>query len=206
VALFRRAAPPPPPADDELVTPIEPVDSGPQLPPSRLQGSEPLYGVVVGLELLVVAVLTIFARHGAGAPRHYSTADDGLVAVAVASAIAYLGLLRMRNRTVAAFGAIIAAYLLSVPKGPTWVRDVHEYALFPPLVYAIVVAQRLRKATKQSVATDQKTGKSRTPAPTRDRPAARRGRAAPPARETGPPRSGRYTPPKAKRAATKRGR
>lgn len=185
----------------------------PQLPPSRLQGTEPMYGWVVGLEILAVSVVVAFARHGAGAPKTVSTADDVLMAAGIALALAYLALLRVRNRTIAAFGAIIAAYIPSLVPGPTWVRDVTEIGLLPPLIYAVIVAQRMRKATKAAMSNPKaQAGPSGRPPGTKTngRASARSSRERPAPRSrrgsnqgltsTGPQRNARYTPPKPKRS------
>lgn len=195
---FRRPAPQPP--DSDLDVPGAETGRADPLPPGRLQGQEVLYGYVIGLELLAVAVLTVLVRHGTGAPRHLSTADEVEMALGFAATVAYVALLRLRNRTVATFGAIVAAYVLALVPGPNWLREAHTLAVLPPFVYAIVVFQRQRKALKAVGANRGRAGRSR-PAP--DRAAAQRGRSAP---ASSPRRTGRYTPPKAKRAATKRGR
>jgi hypothetical protein len=187
-------------------------EAAPPQPPSRLQGTEPMYGWVVGLEILVVAVIVAFARHGVGAPKHYSTADTVLIAVGIVAALTYLALLRVRNRTVAAFGAIVAAYIPSLVPGPNWTRDVTEIGLLPPLIYAVVVAQRMRKATKLAMASGKAAGgpSTRTGAgrasgrSARERPAPRTRNRSKQAVASGPPRSARYTPPKPKRAPVKK--
>jgi hypothetical protein len=201
--FFRRAAPPPPDPDD-LDEPASsapaPPDPDPDdgLPPGRMRGTERLYGIAVGVELLVVAVLNLTIQGGAGAPK---SPDDTLMVIGVAGAALYLASLALRHRTVAAFGAIIAAYLVTLPRVPNRLSVAHLVALLAPVIYGLLLAQRQRKAAKAAVVgRPARTRSPRGPAPER-RPS--RTRSAP-ARSRP---SGRYTPPKPKRAAPgRRGR
>lgn len=203
MARFRRSAPPAPPADDdelEVASPAERTQvAAPDshLPPSRMRGTEPMYGYLVGLELLVVAVLNLVVTGGAGAPKHPPMAlEYGGIAV---SAV-FVGLLQIRNRTLTGFAALAAAYVVAgLPKVPNRLNVTHLIAIAIALVYAILITQRQRKAMG---VTARRTRRGGGGAGT-GRPASSRSSRRPPepARSTGPQRSARYTPPKSKRTA-----
>lgn len=215
MALFRRAVPPPPADDEELEVAapapasreraaVEVVDDG--RPPSHMRGTEPMYGYLVGLELLVVAVLNLVVTGGAGAPKHPSTDLEygGLVAAAV-----FVGLLQLRNRTVTGFAALGATYVVAgLPRVPTRLNVAHLVAIAVSLVYALLITQRQRKATGMSARRGRRGGGRAAVGgggAGGTRPAAGRSRrSAEPARPAGPQRSARYTPPKAKRATGSR--
>ena len=222
MALFRRSAPPPP-ADNEYddEEPESPPDAEPEddrepedasepddFPASRLRGTEPLYGIVVGLELLVVAILNLAIQGGAGAPKH---PDTFVMVIGVVASVAFLGLLTVRNRTVASFAAIGAAFFVTLPKVPSSLSLAHIMALLVPLAYALIITSRQRKMAKAAI----QRGGNRTPRRTRETRPTRAGRSRsatttrPATRSTGRPASGRYTPPKARRTppkTTRRGR
>jgi hypothetical protein len=199
--FFRRAAPPPPDPEDldeparSVPAPLDPDDG---LPPGRMRGTERLYGIAVGVELLAVAVLNLTIQGGAGAPK---SPDDTLMVIGVAGAVVYLASLALRHRTVAAFGAIIAAYLVTLPRVPNRLSVAHLVALLAPVIYGLLLAQRQRKAAKAAVVgRPARTRSTRSPAPDR-----RPGRTRSASARTRP--SGRYTPPKTKRATPgRRGR
>lgn len=184
----------------------------PDLPPSRMRGSEPLYGYVVGLELVVIAILTLVIHYGKGAPKHPQTA---LQIGGLAASIAYFAVLQRKSRTLTAFAAIVAAFIVTLPAVPDSLRSTRVFVLAIPLAYGLIITQRQRKATgltmrgtrksASSAGTDagSKAGRTSTAAA---RPPARRGgrgrdKADPAA--AGPRASSRYTPPKPKRGGTR---
>lgn len=218
MSIFRRRATVEPdfggpePPDPE---PGEPVDIespvADELPPSRMRGTEPLYGYVVALELLVVAILNLTVRTGAGAPAHPQTA---LQVVGVVASIALFGVLQVRSRTIVGFGAIVAAFFVTLPKVPNSLSLAHILALAVPLIYGLIITQRQRRAmgprarggrrSGGAAAADRSAGgrgRGATSTRGRDRAATpargRRGKATP--APTGPQANARYTPPKAKR-------
>ncbi len=197
----RAAGPPPPPPDPE-----------PELPPSRMRGSESLYGYVVGAELLVVAILNLVVRSGPDAPAHPGTV---LEVIAVVAALAFFAVLQTRNRTVVGLGAIVGAFFVTIPKVPNSLAAPHILALVVPLVYGLVLTQRQRRAIGKTVRERRRGAarrssadrspdaeRGRTDRSRRDR--GRGGRAAPTASGARP--NGRYTPPKTKRSGTRPGR
>jgi hypothetical protein len=188
-----------------------------ELPPSRMRGTESLYGYVVALELLVVAVLNLTVRTGTGAPAHPQTT---LQVIGIAASVALFGLLQVRSRTVVGFAAIVAAFFVTLPKVPNSLSLAHILALAVPLIYGLILTQRQRRATGLARGSRRGGGGSGTTensiragggsgrrgsaaAGGRARNATsgrgRRGKAADPA-PSGPRPSARYTPPKAKRA------
>ena len=213
MSLLRRRSPAEPyPGDPEPPDPEFDEPSAPELPPSRMRGTESLYGYVVALELLVVAVLNLTVRTGAGAPAHPQTA---LQIVGIAASVALVGVLQLRSRTIAGFGAIVAAFFVTLPKVPNSLSLAHILALAVPLIYGLVLTQRQRRAIGSvrgnrrgggRTAGGESAGGGRrggsAVASRRDRTApsgrGRRGRAAAP-EPSGPRPNARYTPPKAKR-------
>jgi hypothetical protein len=163
-----------------------------------MRGNELMYGYIVVAELAVVAVINLTITHGKGAPTHSQTTVSllGLVAAAI------LGLvLQTRNRLVCGFTAILAAYFVTLPKVPNSLALFHLLALAIPVAYALILAQRQRKAATAQQRS-RPAGASRTPAQRRAdaaerKQARRRGRSQP--APTGPQASRRYTPPKPKR-------
>jgi len=162
-----------------------------QLKPSAMRGSEFLYGVGVAVILLLVAILNVAVRHGAGAPKHPQTV---LALVGLLAALAVFPLLLTRNRFIAPFGAVIAAFFVTLPSTPNSVKSLHAIAIVFPLVYALVLTQRQRKlamaAAREKAAARQAAGDTATP-----RSGRRRKREPQP---TGPIANRRYTPPKGK--------
>ena len=164
------------------------------LKPSTMRGSEMRYAVGVAVILLVVAVLNFAIRHGKGAPKHPST---GLEAIGLVAALAVFPLLRTKNRFIVPFGAVIAAFFVTLPSGPNSVKSLHVLAIIFPLAFALVLTQRQRKA---ALATARSRAASR-PAGTTSPPRAQRsGRKRKEEQPAGPTANRRYTPPKAKRA------
>ena len=160
---------------------------------SAMRGSEPLYGYVVALELVVVGILNLTVTSGAGAPTHPSTA---LGAVGVAAAISLFGFLQTRNRVLVAFAVIVTAFLINLPKVPNSLAIEHVFALAFPFAYSLVLTQRHRRRMKGEL----QAARTRRPAT----PPARRSRRnakADAAQPAGPKPSARYTPPKTKRTA-----
>jgi hypothetical protein len=214
MALFRRhtATATPSETEPEDAVEVEVVDDVPpppdpdaDLPPSRMRGTEPLYGYVVGLELLVVAILNLTVHTGAGAPAHPQTA---LEVLGVVASIAFMALISVRNRTVVGLGAIVAAFFVTLPKSPNSLQTAHILALVFPLIYGIVITQRQRKAVKQTITGGRGAAQSGVAARARQRDEQRSqsrqatrqsGRRTKEAPATGPTASARYTPPKAKR-------
>lgn len=180
------------------------ADLDADLPPSRLRGTEPLYGYVVGLELLVIAILNLVVRHGAGAPAHPETA---LQVVGVVATVAFMGLISVRNRTVAGLAAIFAAFFVTLPKAPNSLEPAHILALVFPLIYGLLITQRQRRAVSRTLGGRRGGARTGTAARARQRDDARAGRGASrtgnrrgqPAAAAGPRPNARYTPPKAKR-------
>lgn len=164
-----------------------------QAKPSAMQGREFLYGHLVAGVLIAVAIANFVLRHGTGAPKHPST---GLAVIGLVAALAMLPLLHTRNRFIAPFGAVIAAFLVTLPRGPNSLQSLHVLAIIFPLVYALLLTQRQRKAAIAQVKAGggprrEARGRRRQRAPEQEKPGARPG---------GPARNRRYTPPKAKRA------
>jgi hypothetical protein len=159
---------------------------------------------VVGLELVVVAVLNLAVHTGKGAPAHPQTA---LQAVGLVAALAYFGVLQVKNRTLIGFSAIAAAFFVTLPRVPNSLTLAHILALAVPVGYALIITQRQRKAANASLRAARRGGRGpaapkgrsgETPVGARGsaRRAARTGVKAAP---SGPRPSSRYTPPKAKR-------
>jgi hypothetical protein len=175
-----------------------PPEDQEQLKPSAMRGNETVYGYVVLLELVAVAVINLTVTHGAGAPKHSQTMVS---AVGLAAAAIYGGTLQTRNRFIVGFTAILAAFVVSIPQVPNSVKLYHIFGLAIPLVYALILTQRQRKAATALI----RSGKAAPARTTEDRRAAalarrqerKRGRAG--SAPSGPAASRRYTPPKAKR-------
>lgn len=163
--------------------------------PGRLTRSEAVYGYVVALELLVVAILNLVVTHGKGAPKH---PDTVLAVIGVLAAVALVPVLQLRKRTVAAFAAILAAFFVTLPPVPTRLSFYHFFALLIAAGWGLLVASRRRKAEKSlraagggvAARTSQRSG----------RPDGRSRRSRKGAPEpSGPQANRRYTPPKARR-------
>ena len=161
--------------------------------PSAMQGNEFLYGQLVAAVLIAIAIANFVIRHGAGAPKHPQT---GLQVLGLLSAVALVPIMFTRNRFIAPFAAVIAAFFVTFPTGPSTVRSLHVVAIVFPLVYALVLTQRQRKA-----AIAQAKAGAATRQPSQGRP--RRSRRGKESDEADKPRAPepnrRYTPPKAKR-------
>lgn len=214
MALFRRGPVPAPPdpdlaagsgpdADEDAGGDVvEPEIVGPDLPPSRMRGTEALYGYVVGLELLVVGILNATVTTGKGAPAHPST---GLAAAGIAAAVAFFGVIQTKNRTFVGLAAIVAAFFATLPKVPNSLGVAHIFALAIPLAYGLIITQRQRRAILDANKAGRRTRRGagagagdRTRAATGGR--ARRGdRGRQPTVPAGPRPSARYTPPKSRR-------
>lgn len=174
------------------------VDPESHLKPSAMRGSEARYGLGIAAILVVVAVLNLAVRHGKGAPKHPST---GLEIIGLVAALAVFPLLRTRNRFIVPFGAVVAAFFVTLPNAPNSVKSLHVLAIIFPLVYALLLTQRQRKAAMADARSRAKTrssGQSSTTGNTRTSGRSRRGAKADAA--AGPSANRRYTPPKAKRA------
>ncbi|MDA8047377.1 MAG: hypothetical protein M0Z30_19430 [Actinomycetota bacterium] len=189
--------------------PPAPPDPDADLPPSRLRGTEPMYGYVVGLELLTVGILNLVVRHGAGAPAHPQTA---LQVVGVAASIAFMGLISVRNRTVAGLAAIFAAFFVTLPRPPNSLQAAHILALVFPLIYGVLITQRQRRAVSRTLGGRRGAARTGMAARARQRDdqqaqarggerrgRSRRGGKGNDTAPAGPRPSARYTPPKAKR-------
>lgn len=168
-------------------------ESGPtdSLKPSAMRGTELRYGIGVAVILVVVAVLNLAVRHGAGAPKHPQT---GVAVVGLIAALAVFPLLRTRNRFIVPFAAVIAALFVTLPSGPNSVRSLHAVAVIFPLIYAFVLTQRQRKAATAQARLKAASRSANEPA------APRGGRRRKVEQASGPIANRRYTPPKRKRA------
>ena len=203
--LFRRPTPP----EDTQVEVVDTAVPSPddQLPPSRMRGTESLYGYVVALELLVVAILNIVITKGKGAPAHPQT---GLQIIGVAAPLVLVGVIQTRNRTIVGFAAIVAAFFVTLPKVPTSLAIPHVLALAVPLAYGLIITQRQRRAVGNAARKGSRVGangnarSSRGQGTTDAGAGRRRGRKAGKGGKEevpqGPRPNARYTPPKAKRA------
>ncbi|MGC8511781.1 MAG: hypothetical protein ACP5P1_01900 [Acidimicrobiales bacterium] len=157
-----------------------------------MRGTEPLYGYVVALELVVVGILNLTVTSGKGAPAHPPTA---LAGVGVAAAISLFGFLQTKNRVLVAFAVIATAFLVDLPKVPNSLALAHVFSLALPFAYSLILTQRHRKRMKGELM----AARARRPSsPARTRPNAKTKDA--PATPSGPRPSGRYTPPKALRS------
>jgi hypothetical protein len=171
------------------------------LKPSAMRGSEPLYGYLVGLELIAVSILNLVVTHGKGAPAHPST---GLAVIGLVASIAATALVRTHHRLIVPLALIVAAFFVTLPRGPDSLGPAHIFALVIPVIYAFVVTQRQRKATqafgrgRRSGDAKSTTAKS-TPAARRAEGSGRRRGRKQAGAPTGPAASPRYTPPKPKR-------
>lgn len=178
------------------------VDVGPPpgsgLKPSAMRGSEPLYGYVVGLELLVVAVLNLTVTHGKGAPAHPQTT---LAAIGVVTSLGFVAVIRLKNRMAAGFGAIVAAFFVTLPRVPNSMAIAHIFALVIPMAYGLIITQRQRRDTPKLArgARGAGAGGAKSSAGTGQVPSGgrRRGRKTPEP-VSGPRQNARYTPPKSK--------
>ena len=157
--------------------------------PTFLRRNELVYGVVVGLELVGAAIVDLAVQTGKGAPKHPNTA---LEIVGLVLALAFFAILRFRNRTVTAFAAVIAAYVIGLPAVPDSIVSTRIYTFIIPVFYAVWLAIRLRRDSKKALAENP-------PAPKPARPTRERRTRRPEPEPTGPRASARYTPPKAKR-------
>ncbi|HET9077942.1 MAG TPA: hypothetical protein VFN68_13490 [Acidimicrobiales bacterium] len=181
------------------------------LKPSAMRGSEPLYGYVVGLELLVVAILNLTITHGKGAPTHPPTT---LAAVGVAASIAFFAVIQTRNRMAAGFGAIVAAFFVTLPPVPNSMAIAHIFALVVPMAYGLIITQRQRRATPKlarrgaaprgASSSGKGSGRAGARGAAGTAPAGRRGRRGKGQEPVSGPRpNARYTPPKSKRPTSK---
>ncbi len=185
------------------------VPATPGLKPSAMRGNEALYGYMVGVVLVVVAVLNLAVTSGPGAPAHPDTILEG---IGVAASLALFGAVRTGNRMVAGFGAIVAAFFVTLPRVPNSLSIAHIVALVVPMVFGLVITQRQRKDTPRMARGGRaaaagaakgsgRSGGSRAGAVPAGGRRGRRGKAAEPV--SGPRPSARYTPPKAKREQKK---
>lgn len=173
----------------------EEQDEQEDLKPSAMRGNETIYGYVVLLELVAVAVINLAVTHGAGAPKHSQTL---MSVIGLAAAAVYAGTLQTRNRFIVGFAAILTAFVVSIPQVPNSVKLYHVFGLVIPLVYALILTQRQRKAALAQV----RKGKAAAPKKAADRRAdaiARRQDRKRGSVPSGPAASRRYTPPRAKR-------
>lgn len=162
--------------------------------PSAMQGNEFLYGHVVAAILIAVAIANFLLRHGAGAPKNPPTTLD---AIGLLAAIAVVPILRTRNRFIAPFASVIAAFFVTFPRGPNSLQSIHILAIIFPLVYALVLTQRQRKAAIAQAKTGGSAASSPRP---RRRKRSKDDEADSSEHPKGPTPNRRYTPPKAKRA------
>jgi hypothetical protein len=175
---------------------------GDDLKPSAMRGNEMLYGYLIAGELVLVAILNLTVTHGKGAPTHPSRPIE---VVGLLASLALFGVLQTRHRFIVPFAMIIAAYIVVYPKTPDSLTLAHLLGLILPVVYAILLMQRQRKAAlAQARGRGGRGGGARlTPEERRaeatqrrqERRDKRRGIIPP----SGPQKSSRYTPPKARR-------
>lgn len=170
-----------------------------------MRGSELRYGLAVALVLLAIAVFNFVIRHGPGAPQHPPT---GLAVIGLIAALAVFPLLLTRNRFIVPFGAVIAAFFVTLPRGPSALQTLHAVAIVFPLVYALVLTQRQRKAAMAEARARRSAGggtrgaarggkRSIEAGGRRRGDSSQKGKNEQPA---GPRPNRRYTPPKARRA------
>jgi hypothetical protein len=165
-----------------------------------MRGNEAMYGYIVGLELIVVSILNLVVTHGKGAPAHPST---GLAVVGLVASIAATALVRTHHRLIVPFALIVAAFFVTLPRVPDSLSSVHILALIIPVIYALVVTQRQRKATQALTRAGRSTTAKSTPAKSTPAQrgtggAGRRRAGKQGGTPTGPAASRRYTPPKSK--------
>jgi hypothetical protein len=175
------------------------------LKPSTMRGSEAMYGYLVGLELIVVSILNLVVIHGKGAPAHPST---GLAVIGLVASIAATVMVRIHHRLIVPFALIVAAFFVTLPRGPDSLASVHLLALIIPVAYALIITQRQRKATQAlnragrsgtaKSTTAKSTTATSTPAQGRNERTTRRRSRKQGGEPTGPAASRRYTPPKPK--------
>jgi hypothetical protein len=173
-------------------TEVDPAEL--ELKPSEMRGTEAMYGYVVALELIVVAILELTVTHGKGAPVHPDTA---LAAGGLGASVVLLGIIAARkNRTLIALATILAALVVDLPAVPDRLALTKLFAVFIPLAYGIIlIRRRTKSATARQRAGLDPEGPRRTSNRTGKAPVAK------------PVTTGRYTPPKAKREeATKKRR
>jgi len=168
--------------------------TSPQSKPSAMQGNEYIYGHVVAAILIAVAIANFIVRHGAGAPKKPQTA---LEIIGLVAALALLPILQTRNRFIAPFAAVIAAFFVTFPRGPNSIQSLHVLAIIFPLVYALLLTQRQRKA---AIAQAKSGGAVRPAARTRRRKRSKDDQESGADQPKSPTPNRRYTPPKAKRA------
>jgi len=184
-------------ADSARTRATTPVDES-QLKPTDMRGNEALYGYILAAELVVVSIFNLVFTQGKGAPAHPPTT---LSAVGLIVSVAFGALVRTHNRFIVSFAALIAAFFVTLPRIPQRLFVFHLFALVLPLIYALVLMQRQRKATLAAAKTGsggrQTPAQRRADADARRRERRQRKRGAPPPPKVAPSR--RYTPPKAKR-------
>ncbi len=128
---------------DDPVSFEQPAAAAPQeLKPNDMVKPEPLYGYIVGLELIGVSILNLTATTGKGAPAHPPTV---LSVIGLIAAIALLGIVRTNHRLIVAFSVVIAAFFVTLPKVPDRLQVPHLLALVIPVIYAFILAQRQRR-------------------------------------------------------------
>jgi hypothetical protein len=180
-------------AQARATTPVDESD----LKPTEMRGNEAMYGYILSAELIVVSVFNLIFTHGQGAPAHPPTT---LSAIGLIVSIGFGALVRTHNRFIVSFAALIAAFFVTLPRIPQSLFIFHIFGLIFPLIYALVLMQRQRKATLATTKGGS-AGRS-TPAQRRAEADARRRerrqrRGGQPAPKVAPNR--RYTPPKTKR-------
>jgi hypothetical protein len=168
------------------------------LKPSAMRRPEPLYGFIVFVELVIIAVINLTVTTGKGAPAHPQTTTS---IIGLAGAFGFGAVLLTRHRMYVSFAAIGAAFFVTLPRVPDRVTIYHLFGLVFPLVFAFLLTQRQRKAQAALTKNRPKgSGPGRTAS---DRRTAgqpeRRGRRAKTPEPTGPAANRRYTPPKPKR-------
>lgn len=186
------------PPPDDLDAAVADAEAG--LKPSTMRRPEPLYGYLIALELAVISVINLVVRHGKGAPKH---PDTGVAVIGLVASLGLFALIQSRHRFIVGFAAIVAAFLVTLPKGPNSIQLFHLFGLVFPVVFALVLTQRQNRATKAQIKAGlgpkrMNAAERRADADARHREKRDRRRGVTPA-TSGPKANRRYTPPKAKR-------
>ncbi|MGH9057395.1 MAG: hypothetical protein ACRDYY_16285 [Acidimicrobiales bacterium] len=162
------------------------------LKPSAMRGSESLYAYVAAAEMIAVAVLNLVITHGKGASSHPQTT---LAVVGLLAAIAFVPTVFTRSRMIVPFAAVVAAFLVTLPKVPASLSTAHFITLIIVVVYALVLTGRQRKATAKA---GGRSGARQSGERAGSRVARGRGGRSKDIAPGGPQASRRYTPPKVK--------
>lgn len=159
-----------------------------------MRGREEMYGYLVAAVLAAAAVANLVITHGTGAPAHPPT---GLSVIGLLGAVVLAATVRVRNRLLTPFLAVIVAFFVTLPKVPRSLDGLHIVALVVPVIYALWVTQRHKKAQGPRPARGRRGAGTGAGGRTSASSAGGSTSARTPVK-TGKP-SGRYTPPKSRR-------